>query len=224
VPGVEISCERDGASVHLLGYLLDPRHPGLAGELAHARQSRATRLTRIVERLTADGVPLTEAEVLARVPPGATPGRPHIADALVASGVVADRGQAFTRWLHDGSPYVVAHYAPDPVRAVELVLAAGGVPVLAHPMSTGRAASRLFGPLLAELAAVGLVGVEADHPDHDAAAVARVRELAAAYRLLVTGSSDYHGRGKRARLGDRSTDPAVWQAIRELGRGSQVVP
>ena len=138
VPGIEVSCERAGRSVHLLGYLLDPAHPPLVAELTRARDSRATRLERMVARLAEGGIPITYAAVLAHVPPGATPGRPHIADALVAAGVVAHRDEAFARWLHDASPYYVTHYAPDPARAVELVLAAGGVPVLAHPFSAGR--------------------------------------------------------------------------------------
>ena len=116
VPGVEISCERGGRSVHLLGYLIDPAHDPLAAELAKARDSRVTRLERMVALLAADGIPLTYAAVLAQVPPGATPGRPHIADALAAAGVVASRDEAFERWLHDDSPYYVHHYAPDPRR------------------------------------------------------------------------------------------------------------
>lgn len=140
VSGVEISCERDGRSVHLLGYLVDPSNTPLATELAKARDSRGTRLERMVARLAADGIPVTYAAVLAKVPPGATPGRPHIADALVAAGAVATRDEAFARWLHDQSPYYVHHYAPDPVRAVGLVQAAGGVAVLAHPFTQTRGA------------------------------------------------------------------------------------
>lgn len=221
VPGIEVSCERTGRSVHLLGYLLDPAHPPLVAELTRARDSRASRLERMVARLAEGGIPITYAAVLAHVPPGATPGRPHIADALVAAGVVAHRDEAFARWLHDASPYYVTHYAPDPARAVELVLAAGGVPVLAHPFSAGRSASQLSDALVAELAAVGLVGLEVEHPDHDPAAAARARSLAAGLGLLATGASDYHGTGKTVGLGARVTDPGVWQAIRERGRGSR---
>ena len=105
VPGVEISCERGGRSVHLLGYLVDPAYDPLAAELAKARDSRVTRLERMVALLAADGIPLTYAAVLAQVPPGATPGRPHIADALVAAGVVGSRDErGCLRGLHGGSP------------------------------------------------------------------------------------------------------------------------
>ena len=223
VSGVEISCERDGRSVHLLGYLVDPSNTPLATELAKARDSRGTRLERMVARLAADGIPVTYAAVLAKVPPGATPGRPHIADALVAAGAVATRDEAFARWLHDQSPYYVHHYAPDPVRAVGLVQAAGGVAVLAHPFTQTRGAGVLTDRAIGELADAGLRGLEADHPDHDAPARARAHALAARLGLLVTGSSDYHGAGKTTRLGDNLTDPAVLEAIEAQATGAAIV-
>ena len=223
VSGVEISCERDGRSVHLLGYLVNPSNGPLAAELAKARESRVTRLERMVARLAADGIPVTYAAVLAKVPPGATPGRPHIADALVAAGAVATRDEAFARWLHDQSPYYVHHYAPDPVRAVGLVQAAGGVAVLAHPFTQTRGAGVLTDRAIGELADAGLRGLEADHPDHDAPARARAHALAARLGLLVTGSSDYHGAGKTTRLGDNLTDPAVLEAIEAQATGAAIV-
>lgn len=223
VPGIEISCERAGRSIHLLGYLVDPADPELGAELARARDSRATRLERIVALLAADGIPLTYAAVLAAVPPGATPGRPHIADALVAAGVVADRDEAFARWLHNDSPYDVRHYAPDPARAVSLVLAAGGVPVLAHPFTRARGAAVLDDAVVAELAGAGLVGLEAEHPDHDEATRRRTRELAVALGLITTGSSDFHGTGKTTRLGENLTSPQALEAIESRATGTRVL-
>ncbi len=223
VRGVEISCESEGHSVHLLGYLVDPFDAALAEELARARESRATRLARMVELLAADGIPVTYAQVLAHVPPGATPGRPHIADALVTAGAVAHRDEAFARWLFDDSPYYVRHYAPEPQRAVELVQGAGGIGVLAHPFATRRGWT-MPDALVERLAGLGLAGIEADHPDHDAAARARARRLAEGLGLLVTGSSDYHGLGKTVRLGQESTDPAVLAEIEARASGVAVVP
>ncbi len=222
VRGVEISCERDGRSIHLLGYLVDHADAALSAELALARESRVTRLERMVERLAADGIPITYPEVLAHVPPGATPGRPHLADALVARGLVVDRDEAFARWLYNDSPYYVSHYAPDPVKAVGLVLAAGGVPVLAHPYA-GRKGLAPIPELVEELAAVGLVGVEVDHPDHDPAARREVADLARACGLVPTGSSDYHGTGKTVRLGEELTARESYDKIVRLARGVPVV-
>ena len=127
VRGIEISCRRDGGSIHLLGYLTTPDDPALMRELALARDSRLTRMDRIIERLAADDIPVTVEQVRAQLADGATLGRPHLADALIEVGVVDDRNEAFARFLHNESPYYVSHYAPDPVRAVELVVAAGAV-------------------------------------------------------------------------------------------------
>ncbi len=221
VRGIEISCQRDGGSIHLLGYLTDPDHGELGAELARARESRVTRLERMVELMAADGIPITYPEVMARVPAGATEGRPHIADALVHKGVVATRDQAFATWLGNDSRYYVQHYAPDPVRAVELVLQAGGVPVHAHPFTRTRGRT-MPDVLIEELAAAGLAGVEVDHRDHDDASRTRGRDLARALGLLVTGSSDYHGSGKLNRLGENTTDPRVLAEVES--RASGVTP
>ena len=221
VRGIEISCERDGTSIHLLGYLTDPDHPGLSAELAKAREGRVSRLERMVELMAADGIPISYAEVQAQVPPGATEGRPHIADALVHKGVLAHRDEAFADWLSNDSPYYVRHYAPDPARAVELVVEAGGVAVQAHPFTRarGRTASD---ELIEELAAAGLAGVEVDHRDHDEDARSRGRALASTLGLLVTGSSDYHGAGKRNLLGENTTAPSVLEQIE--ARASGITP
>ncbi|MBK8867788.1 MAG: PHP domain-containing protein [Dermatophilaceae bacterium] len=222
VRGVEISCEREGHSIHLLGYLIDPTFEPLIAELALARESRVTRLERMVELLVADGIPISYAAVLAHVPPGATPGRPHLADALVTTGLVPNRDEAFARWLYNDSPYYVAHYAPDPARAVELVLMAGGVPVIAHPYAVRKGLVPVPG-LIEELAALGLAGVEVDHPDHSAEARRELRSLTAALGLFATGSSDYHGAGKRNWLAEETTAREVFEEIAHLGTGVGVV-
>jgi hypothetical protein len=222
VRGIEVSCSRRHRSIHLLAYLPDPDDPELVAELAHARDSRDTRLDRMVALMAADGFPVTVASVRAEVEDGATAGRPHIADALVTAGVVEHRDQAFAQWLGNDSRYYVSHYAPDPVRAVELVLAAGGVPVIAHPWSGTR--GRVVGDaLVEEMVAAGLVGLEVHHRDHTPEAVRHLTALAASLDLLVTGSSDYHGDGKLNRLGEHTTAPAVLEAIEGLASGSAVV-
>lgn len=214
VPGVELSCQRGGRSIHLLGYHVDPAHPVLVAEMARTSADRVTRLERIVERLAAAGLPLTIDAVREHVPPGATAGRPHIADALVAAGVVGHRDEAFARWLYSGSGYVVEHYAPDPALAVRAVREAGGVPVLAHPFGVGRNA--IPEDLVEELAAAGLAGLEVWHRDHDALTTARAAAVADRWGLIATGSSDYHGSGKRNRLGENLTHHAALAALDAL--------
>ncbi|MDN5795101.1 MAG: PHP domain-containing protein [Intrasporangium sp.] len=222
VKGVEISCHYDYSSVHLLGYLIDPADSALATELGRARESRATRLERMVERMTSDGIPISYEQVLAQVRPGATPGRPHIADALIEAGVIQHRDEAFADWLSERSPYYVGHYAVDLARAVRIVRAAGGVPVIAHPFTRTRCAG-IPDSFIEQLAAAGLGGLEAYHRDHGPAEVARAERLAAEYDLLLTGSSDYHGDGKRNRLAENTTRREVLDAIIEQSSGATPV-
>ncbi len=221
VPGAEISCQVDGTSVHLLAYLHDPTHPGLLAETDAARASREHRAERMVERIAADH-DLTWPDVVAQVAPGATIGRPHIADAMVAKGLAVDRDEVFAGVLGGGSPYYVPHYAPDAVAAVALVRAAGGVPVMAHPLASAR--GRVVGDdVVAAMVDAGLAGLEVYHRDHDATARAHLAALAARHGLLVTGSSDYHGRGKQNRIGEHVTDPSALAEIETQATGTPVV-
>lgn len=216
VRGTEISCARWGVSVHLLAYLHDPTDAALLGELTASRSSRERRAEAMVARLAED-FPITWEDVLESVSGDATIGRPHLADAMVAKGIVADRDEAFATVLAKGSRYHVSHYAPDPVEAVRMVVAAGGVPVFAHPLASSR--GYVVGDdVIEEMVDAGLVGLEVDHRDHDGAARSRLRAIAAAHDLLITGSSDYHGTGKPNRLGENRTDPEVLEQIDALGR------
>lgn len=221
VPGVEVSCAHHGISVHLLGYLPGPGHPGLLEEMDRSREHRLGRMQAMVERLARDGYEISYQDVLDQAPDGATLGRPHLADALVAAGRFPDRQAAFESVIHDRSPYYVAHYSPPPVLAVELVLAAGGVPVMAHPFAHAR--GRTVGEeVIVEMAEAGLQGLEVHHRDHDAEATARAAALAERLGLFATGSSDYHGAGKPNRLGEHTTEPGVLATILDRATGTSV--
>ena len=212
VRGAEISCAYDGISLHLLAYLFDPSHAELAAEMSMALDDRVPRAKAIVAKLAAAGYPVTWELVLDQLQDGATVGRPHIADTLVAAGVVADRNEAFTTLLHDDGPFFVGHYYVDALRAVQLVRAAGGVPVFAHPAAATRGTT-VGDDAIRAMAAAGLAGLEVDHRDNAPADRERLRALAAELGLLVTGASDYHGAGKDNRLGEHTTDPAVLEAL-----------
>lgn len=222
VRGTEMSTRYEHTSVHLLCYLQDPADPALATELETIRTARLGRAREMVDRIAAD-LPITWDDVLAQVVDGAAVGRPHIADALVVAGVVPDRSAAFTRVLHGSGPYYVPHYAPSTVRAIELVLAAGGVPVIAHAGAADRGRT-ISDTAFDELAAAGLAGIEVRHRDNDATQQVRLGAMAARLGLLVTGSSDYHGLGKPNRLGENLTEPAVLSAIAERGATRVVRP
>jgi len=221
VRGIEISCQTQGVSIHLLGYLQDPQSEGLLGELGKSREGRHGRAQRIVEKMSQD-LPLKWEDVLDQIHDGATIGRPHIADALVAKGISPTRDDAFRDYLYNGSPYYASHYAPDPVQAVRLVREAGGVAVMAHPFASIR--GRIVDDSVIEaMAAAGLAGLEVRHRDHTARQKRHGFELAASLDLFVTGSSDYHGKGKVNRLGENTTDQAVLQQIEDLASGVEVL-
>lgn len=217
VPGVEISTSVRGRSVHLLGYGDITTGTDLEAVLQGTVRSRLGRLRLIVNRLQAVVPSLELADVLARVPAGVTPGRPHVADALVAVGAVGSRDEAFVELLAESSPYYAAYRAPELLDTVRMVAAAGGAAVVAHPGSRS-AADVLDEEAVAELARAGLVGLEVDHRDHDAPARDRLRALARDLGLLTTGSSDFHGAGKQNEIGENTTRPAVTEELLSLVR------
>ncbi|MDY0913265.1 PHP domain-containing protein [Rathayibacter festucae] len=215
LPGMELSSRVGWASVHVLAYLPDPDDAGLAAETSRIRSERSHRAQAIVTAIAAD-YDLTWDDVLAQTSPGTTIGRPHIADALVARGLATDRSAAFAGILDWRGGYFQPHYAPDPVEAVRLVRAAGGVPVIAHPATSTRGI--VIESLLPDLVDAGLFGLEVEHRENTGEGKRRLRELAARYSLVTTGSSDYHGTGKPNRLGENTTARATVDAIRGAAR------
>lgn len=209
--GMEVSASHHGISVHILAYLFDPADPRMVEHMNRVRTSRVDRARQIVEKLGRE-VPITWADVEAQAADGATIGRPHIADALVAVGAVTDRSEAFEHWLNTRGPYYVPYYAPEAAVAVEWITAAGGRAVFAHPMASAR--GRIV-PIEAfdELAEAGLFGVEIDHRDNPPAAIASLKATAKRLDLARFGSSDYHGSGKPNRLGENTTSPTVIEAL-----------
>ena len=222
VPGAEISCRtEEGMSVHMLGYLFDPDDAQLQEMMSLTRDDRIPRMKKIIELLNQADIDITFDDVVERSGSAATVGRPHLADALIARGVVTTRDEAFARFLHNDSPFYVGHFAPSPEQAITAIKSAGGVSVLAHGLAGSRGAIYTLDEI-ATLVLQGLDGVEVDHRDHDRDSRAKLRELAQSFELLTTGSSDYHGRGVGQRLAMEVTAPEVWEGILERGTGCEV--
>jgi predicted metal-dependent phosphoesterase TrpH len=219
VPGMELSARHDWRSVHVLAYLIDPDDPDLRAMTDRIRSSRLDRARVMADRISRD-YDLEWDDIVAQTGQDATVGRPHIADALVARGLVRDRAEAFSSILSPGGDYYVALYAPDPVTAVELVVAAGGVPVIAHP--AGRA-GLLPEPLMERMLRAGLAGFELGHRENMPEATRVLRRLSAERDLIVTGSSDYHGLGKPNQPGENTTDDDMVARIFERATGSAPV-
>lgn len=220
VPGAELSAELDGYSVHVLGYWFDPDHDALSTEMDRIFNQRDRRAVDIVRRFRDElDIPITIDRVR-QIAAGAPVGRPHIATAVVQTGAAEDTTEVFDRWLHDGGPAYVPKYAVDPSRCVELIAAAGGVAVLAHPglygpSGDGRSGAGVADEVVAAMADVGLAGIEADHPDHDEEHRERYRALARDLGLVVTAGSDFHGDRKDLQLGQAATPTGRVEQLRE---------
>jgi predicted metal-dependent phosphoesterase TrpH len=221
VRGAEISCARDGISLHLLAYLFDPAEPAFADVRRRLRDSRTGRAERMVRMLEADGTGVTWERVLELAT--GTVGRPHIAQAIVERGHVATVADAFVpEWIGTHGRYWVGKMELDVLEAVRLVAGAGGVPVFAHPGASKR--GRTVGEdVVEQMAQAGLVGLEVDHVDHDEPTRRRLRDLAGRLGLLTTGSSDFHGTNKTVQLGANLTTDAAYEQVLERATGVAVL-
>jgi len=208
VPGIELSTVHGELDLHILGYYIDPAHEPLGRRLDRFRDERRERAMTMLGRLRDLGVELDPGEVVHLAGPGVI-GRPHIARAMVRAGHVPSLDDAFRQYLGRGGRAFVPRVSFRVEEAIELVLGAGGVSVLAHP-----------GPLLPdsiveELVRLGLRGIEVWHPQHHAATVRRYRELARRLGLLETGGSDFHGAHRGPDLGGMRVPLAAWHRLRE---------
>ncbi|OLZ56881.1 PHP domain-containing protein [Amycolatopsis keratiniphila] len=228
VPGAELSTisvdpvTGRHISVHLLAYLFDPESAAVVAEQTRLRSERRWRLRVMAERMAADGLPVDPDEVMSLLPEDGSAGRPHLAQALVRAGVVSSVNEAFGSYLGNGSGYFVARQDTLVEDAIDMIAAAGGVTVIAHPFAYTRGAT-ISVDVLAGLAGHGLTGVEVDHPNHDEETRVRLHGLAGELGLVRTGSSDYHGTNKTIDLGDETTDPLAFEELVARATGYQVV-
>ena len=189
ITGIEITAVEAGRDVHILGYFIDVDHPPLARFLERQRDERVARIGAMGDRLARLGMPidLSLMRARARDEGGSSIGRPHLARAMIASGHVADTREAFDRWLATGRPAFVPRTGASLEEVLAAIRDAGGLTALAHPGLTAIDAR------IPVLRLAGLDAIEVYHPNHDAAATERYRQLASRLDLLVTGGSDFHG-------------------------------
>ena len=221
--GSEISClTTDGISVHMLGLLFDPEHAEMQQVLEETRDGRLPRMRKMIEKMRAEGMDISMADVEQAMPAGATMGRPHLADALVAKKIVKSRDEAFVDLLHNESRFYVSHAAPTPAEAIALIRRAGGVAVIAHPFASHRG-QILKAEDFSNLVAAGLNGIEVDHRDQNPDERAMLRSIAKELDLVVTGSSDYHGTGKLNSLAENHTHREQWEKLESQANARRVV-
>jgi predicted metal-dependent phosphoesterase TrpH len=195
--GVEISAEPPpfypgAGSIHILGYDLRLDDPELNRALEKLQDSRRQRNPQIIARLNKQGVSIRIDEVEKQAADG-QPGRPHIAKLLVKKGVVKSIDEAFDRFLGKGKPAYVDKFRIDSVQAIELINAAGGIPVLAHPCLLELESVEQLDELLQEMMSMGLKGLEVHYPQHSPEQTRQYADLARRHDLLMTGGTDFHG-------------------------------
>ena len=189
IPGSEFTAELLGHEIHILGYWLDTRSVHLQSRLSGFQSVRTSRIRDMVHRLNQRGIPLTADSVL-ELANCHSPGRPHIARALVQGGYCKDFDEAFEKYLKKGRPAWVPKTKMEAAVAIELIHAVGGVAVLAHP--------GLYhaDKLIPDAVAAGLDGIECWHSRHSPEISAHYQRMTAGFGLVATGGSDCHGMNK----------------------------
>jgi 3',5'-nucleoside bisphosphate phosphatase len=213
VPGVELSTTECGVEVHVLGYGVDPQDRDLRDALADLASARVRRITAMIQKIRDAGYPIDGDAVLAQASAGSI-GRPHVARALIAIGVVGSVDEAFDRFLTPGRPGWVPRDRFTPEQAVQLLDTHQVVPVLAHPLSTKDVRG-----ILRRLIPIGLRGMEAWYGEYSARQRESLHAIAIEHDLIATGGSDYHGPDFRAgrELGSAPVNREVVERLREAG-------
>jgi len=214
IPGTELTAEQEGNELHLLGYFIETENPRLLVQIARFQAVRENRIREMVARLNQLKMPLSADKVFA-LANCRSPGRPHVARALVQAGLCRSLDEAFERFLKKNRPAWVPKFKMGACDAIDLIHHAGGVAVLAHPGLNRTDA------VIPEIVEAGLDGIECFHTKHSTATAEHYLEIADHYRLLVTGGSDCHGQSKGQPL--IGTVKLPYQHVEKLrARASQI--
>jgi len=215
--GIEISAHVPSGTMHILGYLLRLDDSSLRQTLKRVQEARANRNIKIVERLQELGVPIQYDELTA-VSGGGQIGRPHIAQVLVHKGAARSVDEAFRRFLRKGGAAYVSRYRLLPGEAIQMILRAGGVPVLSHPFTLDVKDEGDLEGLLVDLKGAGLKGMEVYYPEHGRERTTQYERLARRHGLVMTGGTDFHGEAKpRVEMGIGRGDLRIpYQLVEKL--------
>lgn len=194
IPGLEISAQYKGGTMHILGYYIDPSDLVLNQELSRLQEARKERNPKIVQKLQTLGIPITFDQIQARAK--GQIGRPHIAQVLFQLGAVSSLQEAFQKYLTKGALACVEKFRFSPLKAISTILRAGGIPILAHPFTLNCPSLRDLKVLVKDLKAKGLHGMEVFYPEHSAEQTRDYLSLVRELDLLYTGGSDYHGNNR----------------------------
>lgn len=209
IPGIEFTTELPRAELHILGYFINSADGDFTAVLETVQADRVKRIYKIVDKLKQLGIQIEPEDVFS-ISGKKAPGRPHVARALIKKGAVATFKEAFNRYLDHRSPAFVPHYKLAPAEAVKVILKAGGIAVLAHPVISN------YDEIIPELMSYGLRGIEIYYTGYSPEQVDRYLNLARKYGLLATGGSDFHGAdsGRDIKLGEIFIPDALVEKLR----------
>lgn len=194
IPGIEFSTDYFGKDIHIVGLYVDYQGEFLTKRLSYFKLSRTKRNLEMCQKLTSLGMPIDYEELCAAYPDGVIT-RAHYAKFMLKKGYVKSVKEAFERHIGDGMVAHVRRKNISPMRAVEIIRRAGGIPVLAHPVLYGMSKDRLD-DLVKRLTGAGLMGIEAVYSTYTPSDERDIRTLASKYNLLISGGSDFHGTNK----------------------------
>jgi predicted metal-dependent phosphoesterase TrpH len=195
IPAVEMSSEVDGTDIHILGYYVDTHNPKLIEKLSIMKEARFTRAKKIVQNLNRQGIDL-RFETVTNIAGGAAIGRPHIAAAMLKEELIYSFRDAFEKYIGYDSPAYVEKETMPPREVFELIMEAGGVPILAHPGVTK------VDERISSFIKIGLMGVEVYHSEHSKAQQRFYLQFCKRNGLIFTGGSDFHsGLQTKAEIG-----------------------
>ena len=195
IPGIEFRTDYEGNDIHIVGLYMHFDDPEIQQRLQEFVDSRISRNRKMCRLLTEHGVPMDFDELQAAFPDSVIT-RAHYAAYMLEKGYIKSRQEAFDRYIGDNCECFVPREKITPAMAVKMVLDAGGVPILAHPILYGMSDGKLR-TLVAELKDTGLVGIEAIYTTYTPADERQIRKIAEDYDLLISGGSDFHGENKQ---------------------------
>lgn len=196
IPGIEISSDYEGHDIHIVGLFVDYHNEELIQKTALFVERRENRNAQMVKNLQDAGIPIT-MEALTEGNPDMVITRAHFARFLISHQVVKDVKEAFAVYLGEDTPYFVPRAMMKSVDGIRLILQAGGIPILAHPMHY-KLEESVLRKMIQEFKDAGLVGIEVMYSNHSPEDDVFVAELAKEYNLLPSGGSDFHGSNKPA--------------------------
>ncbi len=209
VTGTELSCEREGIDIHILGYFVNCNHSALKDKLQELKEARYLRAKQMVKNLNTQGVDLRFETVLKVAGEGAI-GRPHIATAMLNEELIYSFKEAFDKYIGYESPAYVEKMKMTPKEVFALILEAGGLPILAHPGVTA------IDELIPQFIRDGLAGLEVYHSEHNASAKRYYANYCKKHNLAMTGGSDFHSETQtRAEIGAPRVPYSLLEELKE---------